>query len=386
MSAKKITFLLPVSGAVNSGGLAIIHEYANVLASKGYLVTLVYPMILMKEDCHLYRRFPPGLWYWKPRLTGSYRCDGWFKLNKRVRTKWVPFLDERYIPDSDVVVATAWQTAEWADDYSMKKGQKFYFIQGLETMFGDEARVLATWKLKLEKIVISRWLHDFARSLDESALYVPNGLDFRAFGVDRPIQGRSDEVVMLSHTGEWKGTDFGLDALRKAKAEMPSITATLFGTTPRPEGLESWIQYVQKPSRAELRAIYNAASICLAPSLSEGWGLVPCEALMCGTMVIATDIGGHCEFAKHMSTAVLVPPKDANAMASELVRCLRDRASREQLALQGNAFVQQLTWERAGNAFEAALLTNANPTNKVKGLDTQEYGLSEESSQARPIY
>jgi glycosyltransferase involved in cell wall biosynthesis len=356
--SKKITFLLPGSGKAISGGIKVIHEYANALAAIGHKVTLVYPMILLKEEIGQYKRYKPSLWYWKPRLTRNYRPDDWFSLNPKVLTKWVPYLHERYIPNSDVVVATAWQTAEWANEYPSAKGKKLYLIQGLETMYGPENRVVSTWKMPLKKIVISKWLKNFSTSLKETAIHIPNGLDFSVFNIDRAIENRDCKIVMLYHTGEWKGSKDGLEAIRRARLKLPKINVTLFGTSPRPLGLEHWIEYVQKPSREQLRIIYNDSAVCVAPSLSEGWGLVPCEAMMCGAAAILTDIGGHREFGFHLSTALLSPPSDVEALSNNLIKVLCDQDLRERLSRQGNAFIQNFTWERAARSFEEVILNN----------------------------
>jgi glycosyltransferase involved in cell wall biosynthesis len=353
---KKITFLLPGSGKNISGGIKVIQEYANALAAIGHKITLVYPMILAKEEINQYKRYKPSEWYWKPRITKSYRPDSWFTLSPKVKTLWVPYLHGRYIPDGDVVVATAWQTAEWIIEYSPAKGKKFYLIQGLETMYGLESRVMSTWKTPLKKIVISKWLEDIATSLKEPSTYIPNGLDFSAFYISQPISERKKKIVMLYHTGKWKGSNDGLSAIRQTKLALPDITATLFGTSPRPDGLDQWIEYVQKPSQEQLRAIYNDSSVCLAPSLSEGWGLVPCEAMMCGAAVVLTDIGGHREFGSHLSTALLSPPGDVDALSSNLIKVLRDSNLQKELSHRGNSFIKKFTWERAARSFEEAII------------------------------
>src|SRR3546814_12065085 len=54
------------------------------------------------------------------------------------------------------------------------KGRKFYLIQHLEDWTGPRERVLATWKLPLEKLVIARWLKDITIELGESTSYQPN--------------------------------------------------------------------------------------------------------------------------------------------------------------------------------------------------------------------
>ena len=82
--------------------------------------------------------------------------------------------------------------------------------------------------------------------------------------------------------------------------------------------------------------------------------------MMCGAAVAATDNGGHREFAFHEKTALLSPPKDPRSLATNIIRLIRDEELRIRLAKQGNANIQQFTWDRAADAFEKAI---ADPNN-----------------------
>ncbi len=280
------------------------------------------------------------------------------RLDARVRLVWIPSLSADHIPDGDAVVATAWQTAEWATAYPDSKGRKFYLIQHVETWAGPEERVMATWKLPLDKIVISRWLQSIAESLGERSHYIPNGLDFDAFGPDNsPESRRPDSLLMLHHTLPWKGTPDGLLALRRVLDRHPKALIRLFGTGPTPPDLPSGFEYHRRPTHLRLRALYNEAAIFVAPSLAEGWSLPPTEAMMSGCALAATDVGGHREYAVPEETALLSPPSDPTALASNLLRLMEDDALRLRLARAGLEHIRQFTWTRAVDAFEQTLLT-----------------------------
>ena len=185
----RITFLLPGAGRVPVGGYKIVYEYANRLAETGHVITIVHAANLLKEaDYHL--RIRNLIRYLKRKLLRDYGPRQWFELRPDVNILWAPDLSSHHVPPGDVVIATAWQTAEWVADYPASHGDRFYFLQHKETWSGPEPRVMATWKLPLKKIVISRWLQQIAADLGEEAVYVPNGLDFQAFGMDVPPERR----------------------------------------------------------------------------------------------------------------------------------------------------------------------------------------------------
>jgi glycosyltransferase involved in cell wall biosynthesis len=356
---KTVTFLLPFPGTVPIGGFKIVYEYANRLADRGWAVQVIHPRMLTRDEVEatrrsLFRRTRRWLGDQRHRITGDYRPDRWFKVRPNVKLLCTQTLDTRDMPPSDVWVATAWNTANWAANCA---GAHLYLIQHLETWDGPEADVMATWKLPLRKVVISRWLEDVARSLGESAAYIPNGLDFERFGMDvAPGNRNPQSVAMLYHQSlEWKGSMDGFAALNIVKASVPTLTAHVFGVFPRPSVLPNWVDYHQNPPQNELREIYNKAAIFISPSWTEGWGLPSAEALQCGAALAVTDIGGHREFAHHGETALLSPPKDPSAMAANVLRLIEDQELRIRLARQGHHYVQQFTWDRAVTHFESVL-------------------------------
>jgi glycosyltransferase involved in cell wall biosynthesis len=270
------------------------------------------------------------------------------------------------MPASDVWVATYWYTAKWAATYP---GTRLYLIQHLETWCGPEAEVMATWKMPLRKVVISRWLERIAQGLGESSDYVPNGLNFESFGMDAAPEKRDPNTfAMLYHHSDWKGSGDGLAALRKVKQTVPELTAVLFGVPSSPPDLPDWVEYHQNPPQGTLREIYNRAAIFISPSWAEGWPLPPAEALQCGAALVATDIGGHREYAYPEETALLSPPKDPDALAANISRLLRNPALRIRLAHQGNRHIQQFTWDRAVSSFESILEDALNRQSAIESV------------------
>ena len=355
-----ILFLLPQEGTHPLGGFKVVYEYANQLAVRGHQVQILHvarlsPLgipVRMADRLRFFRYVPFA-------LNGKWRPDGWFKIDDRVKLLWVPWLSTAFLPRSDAYVATWWTTAERLATFRNLPGRKLYLIQHLETWAGDADQVMATWKTPLEKIVIARWLGEIAEQIGEKAHYIPNGLDFTRFGCDTPMEQRNPKhiAMMFNPALEWKGSADGLAALQLLKEQYPDIEAEFFGTSPRSSRLPSWILYHQSPAQDELRRIYNRASIFLAPSHSEGWGLPPCEAMMCGAAVVATDIGGHREFAVDNETALLVPPKTPEAIAAAVARLIENSELRMRLAKCANASIRKFTWDAAGAALENVLLS-----------------------------
>lgn len=99
-------------------------------------------------------------------------------------------------------------------------------------------------------------------------------------------------------------------------------------------------------SDAELRALYAGAAAFVFPSLTEGFGLPPIEAMQCGTPVVTAKAGAMPEVCG--DGAVLVKADDAGAYrrAIEAVISMPDLA--DQLRARGMNRARQLTWDAAG--------------------------------------
>jgi glycosyltransferase involved in cell wall biosynthesis len=352
----KITFVLPGPGAVPMGGYKVVYEYANHLSRKGHEVTVLHSARGCVRQMHPLDHVKNGIRYFQAVIGKNFRPDSWFSVDSNVNLICVPSLSERWVPNADVVIATAWHTAEWVTGYSAAKGIGFYLIQGLETWEGQEEKVYATWKGPLNKVVIAKWLLDVAKQLGQEAVYIPNGLSADEFQMDiAPEERDPKHIMMLFHEAKWKGSTDGVEALLMAQRKDPEIRVTLFGVPPRPAFLPERFDYYQQPERTLLRALYNQAALFVAPSLSEGWGLPSSEAMLCGAALVATDVGGHREFAFHEETALLSPIRDPTGLADNILRLVRDSTMRASIAHKGHRYVQQFTWERASDRLETVL-------------------------------
>lgn len=95
----------------------------------------------------------------------------------------------------------------------------------------------------------------------------------------------------------------------------------------------------------DLPALYSAADLFVFPSLYEGFGLPPLEAMACGTPVICANTSSLPEVVG--DAAIMVDPYDVEALADAMHRVLSDAMLREELCQKGLARAQQFTWEKA---------------------------------------
>lgn len=69
--------------------------------------------------------------------------------------------------------------------------------------------------------------------------------------------------------------------------------------------------------------------------------------MICGTAVVATDIGGHREFCEHGETALLAPAKSPDALAARIVHLVTDRSLCVNIAQRGHDGIRRFTLDKS---------------------------------------
>jgi glycosyltransferase involved in cell wall biosynthesis len=110
-------------------------------------------------------------------------------------------------------------------------------------------------------------------------------------------------------------------------------------------GLGGRVQVLDFVDDSHLPIVYNLAEVFAYPSIYEGFGFPPLEALACGTVVVASNSSSLPEALG--DAALLVPPSDVGAIAAALERALGDEQLRSELRAAGPAQARQFEWNRA---------------------------------------
>jgi len=104
---------------------------------------------------------------------------------------------------------------------------------------------------------------------------------------------------------------------------------------------------------ADLPALYRQAAILAFPSLYEGFGLPPLEAMACGTPVVASSASSIPEAVG--DAGLLLDPRDTALWADALSTVLTDANLRAEMAARGLAHAAAFTWARAARQWLALL-------------------------------
>lgn len=349
----KINFILPFKARRPAGGFRVMYEYANRLAKKGYAVHLTYPL----ETQYMHYRLPYAFRYVLSKLEGFYTYR-WFRFEKGVTMSYVPSIDERYVQDADVVIATWWSTVLEMSKLSDNKGKKINLIQGFENWEGRVDLLYHSYDLdNVTNVVVASYLHDIVKQHTKKPIeIIHNAISKTNFDIDIPIDKRKPYKVTMTYSEqEIKGSKYGLEALMLVKKSVSELEVDLFGICPGPSGLPEWITYHRNPKN--LRDIYNANAIILSNSFTEGFPLTPAEGMFCGCALICTDIDGHKEFAIDNDTALLVEVKNVSQMAGKIVELIQDQNKRIAIAKRGNDYIQRFSWSNSVDKLEKVIQT-----------------------------
>jgi glycosyltransferase involved in cell wall biosynthesis len=124
-----------------------------------------------------------------------------------------------------------------------------------------------------------------------------------------------------------------------------TLDAAIAGATARARIVRTgWV------TQPDLAALLARASVLAYPSLYEGFGFPPLQAMRAGVPVVATRAGSLPEVLG--DAAVLVEPGDHDGLVEALARCLDDEAERHRLITAGTAWSARYSWERCGEGLE----------------------------------
>ena len=107
--------------------------------------------------------------------------------------------------------------------------------------------------------------------------------------------------------------------------------------------LHKYVRFLGYLPEETLAAMYRLAGVFVFPSLYEGFGLPPLEAMASGTPVVTSNVSSLPEVAG--GAAILVDPYDPVSIADGVARVLGDASLRQELRVKGLARARQFSWE-----------------------------------------
>lgn len=223
--------------------------------------------------------------------------------------------------------------------------------------------------LRMQKKVIQQLDHvvsvsensraDIAQAFDipiDNIDMIYNGIDTEEFSPIPSMQRRNTRImVTASADAPLKGLDYLLRAMALLREKHPDLELLVVGKLKRDGetsalidklGIRDMLTFVSGISTKELVEYYASATLNVVPSVYEGFGLPAGEAMACGVPVVSTRGGALPEVVG--DAGILVPIRDARALASAINGLLIDPARRHELGNKGRErIVERFSWEVA---------------------------------------
>jgi glycosyltransferase involved in cell wall biosynthesis len=156
-------------------------------------------------------------------------------------------------------------------------------------------------------------------------------------------------VVNVAALTAHKGQRYLLDAVPRIRAAHPDARVAIFGAGELRGALEEQARalalgggliFAGLRPPDEIPSILKAAHVFVLPSVEEGLGTSLYDAMAAGAPIVATRAGGIPEIVRDGETGLLVPPRDAAALAAAINRVLSDAALARRLTENAARFVR----------------------------------------------
>lgn len=183
----------------------------------------------------------------------------------------------------------------------------------------------------------------------EQVTAIHHGIDHELFNPKGPrsaIPGLPERYVYYP-ANPWphKNHQRLLEAFSLVNDPELHLVFTGHGHVPLPGDSEKRILRLGQVPKHDLPGLYRQAVGLVFPSLYEGFGFPPVEAMACGCPVAASGIGAIAEVCG--DAALLFDPTDPEAIAEAISRVASDSTLRSELSLAGTTRAAQFTWRRS---------------------------------------
>lgn len=363
-----------------TGGVTKInYELSKNLVSRGHKVT-VYTTDGYTSMLDVLKNQPVDV----DGIEVYYFCNLFRFLVKKAKLPTpyhLPFVLRKQIKNFDIIHIHEHRTiAAAVVHYYAKKHKIPYVVQS----HGSILKIgrMYTFKLLFDVVFGYKILRDASRMIAVSNIeinqyvqmgipagniaIIPNGIDTTSIyklyekGTFRIKYGIHEKhiILFLGRLNERKGVDFLIKSFAQLRLTIDDVILIIIGSD---DGYRSEIENLINKlninknvkligyiSDEDKSAAYLDADILVYPAVNEIFGLVPFEAIMCGTPVIVTDDCGCGDLINNAKCGLLVKYNDVESLKNKMYLLLQDYKLRSNMVKNGQKYIRtQLTFEKS---------------------------------------
>lgn len=249
------------------------------------------------------------------------------------------------------------------------------------------ALIRATLNRSSVLVVPSGYLCEIFARFGIHARIVPNIIDLKRFRPGEQSRRNPDapHLVVARNLEKIYDIPTAVRAFRVVRQTFTNARLTVAGSGPegpalqdlvRELDLDSSVRFTGALSRDQMSALYRDADIVLNPSTTDNMPNSVLEALASGIPVVTTNAGGIPFIVTHRKTAMLVHPRDPQAMAESALEVLREPALAANLVAAGLEEVRQYSWDAVRDRWIGVYASSVQNRSAPPSVERRHGGLS----------
>jgi phosphatidylinositol alpha-mannosyltransferase len=234
----------------------------------------------------------------------------------------------------------------------------FHAYAGWSTSYELGRRLLGGYARRLHgRVAVSAAARHFIdRYFPGDYKLIPNGVDLTRYRDVEPIERWRDGTANILFVGRLEGRK-GLIVLLKAyrvlRRSGRDCRLLVVGSGPQEREVRRYIatrglrgvEMLGRVSDTEKARLFASADVFVSPATGqESFGIVLLEAMAAGAPIVCSDIHGYKGVVHRGDQALLVPPRDHQALMKAIARLLDDPALRAQMGASGRERARQFSW------------------------------------------
>ena len=182
---------------------------------------------------------------------------------------------------------------------------------------------------------------------------IPNGIEHDQFNLGNRIQFNRERfrVIYSGGLGKRKNLDLLLRSFQQVQQQFPEIELHIAGAHPERTAYPKLVQELGLKNveftgfipDAEMANFYRDADLFVFPSLYEGFGFAPLEAMACGTPTLVATGGAIKEIS---GAGSLLFEYDIDDLATKMIQVIESSTIQNELQQKGLNHVKKYTWEQ----------------------------------------
>jgi phosphatidylinositol alpha-mannosyltransferase len=236
----------------------------------------------------------------------------------------------------------------------------FHAYAGFSPAYELGSKTLSSYARRLHgRIAVSAAARHFVdRFFPGDYKVISNGVDIGRYQRAVPVarwQDGTPNILFVGRLEDRKGLPHLLKAFRLVRKGGAECRLLIVGSGPQERearryvmtrGLQN-VEFLGRVSDDEKAQLFKTADVFVSPATGrESFGIVLLEAMAAGTPIVCSDIHGYKGVVQRGTQAILVPPRDAKALAGGISELLADPELRARMGAAGLARAEQFSWER----------------------------------------